>query len=297
MATFGDINFRLSKEFPGVDADIRAGIINDRYTQILDRLAWSRLDAETVLQTVARYTTGTLAVAAIGTALTLTGGTWTTAMTGRQIHIAGRSEYYTFTYVSATTGTLDRAYEGDAETEATYTISQSILTLPAACRIVRSIRNLSVAVPIEKRDRASGDVTDPARLLTGPPVRWNDWKDSTATPPPPQVELWPSPDLVYSLAVSYTAEQTTFGAADTGVSFLPWTRPAALIAGCRADLNMLPTNSNLGLADMHESLFEKRLAEMVNDESRRQGGSQMTMQSAYTRHRQQRWAQNYREAL
>lgn len=297
MATYGEISFRLAKEFPGVDPDIRAGIVNDRYTQILDRLAWSRLDTETVIQTVAKYETGTVAIAAAGTELTLTGGTWAAAMSGRQIHIAGRTEYYTFTYVSATTGTIDRAYEGTVETAAGFVISQSILTLPPACRIVRSLRNISVPVPIDKRDRSSADYTDPARILTGPPVRWNYWMDSSATPPPPQVELWPSPDQVYSIAVSYTAEQTTFGASSTGVSLLPWARPSALIAGCRADLNMLPTNPNLGLADAHESLFEKRLSEMVNDESRRQGGSQMVAQSSYTSHRQRRWSQTYREAL
>jgi hypothetical protein len=295
VATYGDINFRLAKEFPGVDPDIRAGIINDRYTQILLRLPWSRLDTEFAIQTVAKYETGTVAIAAAGTALTLTGGTWTSAMTGRQIHIAGRNEYYTFTYVSPTTATIDRAYEGDAETAAGYTISQSIVTLPANTRLVRSLRNLSTPVPIEKRDRASGDITDPSRNLTGPPVRFNNWMDSGATPPPPQIELWPSPDRVYSIAVSATVEQVPFGAADTGVSLLPWARPMALMAGCRADLNMLPTNPNLGLAEGHEGLFEKRLAEMVNDECRRQGGSQMNVQSHYTKHRLRRWAQTYRD--
>jgi hypothetical protein len=294
VATFGDINFRLAKEFPAVDADVRQGIINDRYTQILDRLPWSRLDAETVVQTVAQYNTGTIATTNGGTALVLTGGTFTTQMSGRQIHLDGRTEAYTFTFTGATTGTIDRPYEGDSNATAGFILSQSILTLPSTVRIVRSLRNLSVPIPIEKRDRASADVTDPARVLVGPPVRWSQWQDGTTAPLPMQIELWPAPDKVYSILLSVTSEQSTFAASDTGVALLPWTRPAALMAGCRADLNMLPAIGNLSLGEAHELLFEKRLGEMVNEEARRQGGSQMVAQNAYTRYRTRRWAQTFR---
>jgi hypothetical protein len=293
LATFGDINFRLAKEFPAVDADVRQGIINDRYTQILDRLPWSRLDTELVLQTVAPLSTGTIQTTSGSQNLILTGGTFTTQMSGRQIHLDGRTEAYTFTYTGATTGTIDRPYEGDSNATAGYVLSQSILTLPSNVRIVRSLRNLSVPIPIEKRDRASGDATDPARVLTGPPNRWNQCQDGSSQPIPMQIEIWPAPDKVYSIAVSATAEQSTFGAADTSVALLPWTRPGALMAGCRADLSMLPGVNNLTAGAAHEALFEKRLAEMVNEESRRLGGSQMVAQNAYTRYRTRRWAQTY----
>ena len=295
MATFGDINFRLAKEFPGVDPDIRRGVINDRYTQILDRLPWSRLDVEQVIQTVPQYTTGTIATTNTGTALVLTGGAFTPAMDGYQIHLDGRTEAYRFTYVDAANATIDRPYEGTTNPTAGFVLSQSIYALPASCRIIRSIRNLSLPVPVTKRDRALGDFTDPARILVGPPVRWNDWADGTAVPPPPQVEFWPAPDRVYSMLVSFTAEVTPFGAADTSVAFAIWARPSALMAGCRADLAMLPSNPNLALGQMSEGLFEKRVAEMVNNESRKQGGQQMTAQPAYTRHRLRRWTQTYRD--
>lgn len=294
MASFGDINFLLAKEFPGVDPDIRQGIINDRYTQILDRLPWSRLDTEMVIQTVAQYNSGTIQTTNGTQALALTGGAFTTQMSGRQIHLDGRTEAYTLTFVDAAHANLDRPYEGDSNAIAGFVISQSILTLPASCRIVRSLRNLSLPLPIEKRDRASADVTDTARIAVGPTVRWNQWADGSGSPIPMQVELWPAPDKVYSILVSFTAEQSVFGAADTGVALLPWIRPGALKAGCRADLSMLPSASNIAAAQLHEALFEKRVGELVNEESRRQGGSQMAMQGAYTRHRALRWVGNYR---
>ncbi|HEX4275828.1 MAG TPA: hypothetical protein VHZ74_10755 [Bryobacteraceae bacterium] len=294
MSTFGDINFLLAKEFPGVDADVRQGIINDRYTQILDRLPWSRLDTETVIQTVAQYNTGTIQTTNASTALVLTDGAFTTQMSGRQIHLDGRTEAYTLTFVDATHATLDRPYEGDPNATAGFVISQSILTLPTSCRIVRSLRNISLPIPIEKRDRASADVTDPARIAVGPPTRWSQWADGSGSPIPMQLELWPAPDNVYSILISFTAEQTAFGTADTGVALLPWIRPGALKAGCRADLSMLPGVNNLAAAQLHEGLFEKRVGELVNEESRRQGGAQMAMQGTYTRHRADRWARQFR---
>lgn len=293
MATLGYINQRLTKEFPGVDAVVRLGIINDRYQEILERLPWSRLDKETVIQTVAQYVTGTVAITAGGTAITGTGTAWTAAMTGRQIHIAGRSEAYTFTYASATTGTIDRAYEGATETAGAYLIAQSIYALPSDCRIIRSLRNLSLPKLINRRDRAQGDVTDPGRIFAGPPSYWNEYMDDSSDPPLMQVELWPAADAIYSVQVSYTAEKGYLAQSDTSVAFVPWAQPGALMAGCRADLALLA--EKLPLAQIHAGHFENLMVQMVNNESRRQGPSEMTMQSVYTRHRQKRWGQNYRD--
>lgn len=294
-ATLGYINQRLTKEFAGVDPVIRLGIINDRYQEILQRLPWSRLDKETVIQTVAQYITGTVEINAGDTAMTLTGGTWIPSMTGRQIHIAGRSEAYTFTYASAATGTIDRPYEGDAETIAGYLIAQSIYALPSDCRFLRSLRNLSLPRPISRRDRAQGDTTDPGRMFAGPPGYFNEWMDDLSSPPDMQVELWPAPDNVYSIQVSYTAEKGALASSDTSVAFVPWAQPGALMAGCRADLSKLPGPAmNLNLSLSHANDFERLMIQMVNNEARRRGPSELRMQPAYTRHRMKRWAGAYR---
>lgn len=62
----------------------------------------------------AGYTTGTASIGISGTAVTGVGTTWTAAMTGYKIRFFGNQDIYTFTYLSATTGTISPAFSGDA---------------------------------------------------------------------------------------------------------------------------------------------------------------------------------------
>jgi hypothetical protein len=109
--TYGQIRLRLAKANPGVDLELIDGWIQDRYTEMLDALPWKRLEGEIVLQSPPSYQTGTLAAQQGSANITGSGTAWTAAMDGLTIRIANASEYYMFTYVSATAGTLDRAYE------------------------------------------------------------------------------------------------------------------------------------------------------------------------------------------
>src|SRR5687768_16580200 len=59
---------------------------------------WSYRRRDTVIQTVAPYSTGTVTVAAGSGTVTGAGTAWTAAMVGRQIRIAGE---YTFFYILA----------------------------------------------------------------------------------------------------------------------------------------------------------------------------------------------------
>ncbi len=52
MATYGEIRLRLKKLFPSVDLELLNGWIQDRYTEILDRLPWQRLSKSEPLPTV-----------------------------------------------------------------------------------------------------------------------------------------------------------------------------------------------------------------------------------------------------
>jgi hypothetical protein len=110
--TYGDIKFRLTKAFPGVDLDLIEGWINDRYAEILGELPWQRQNVKSVLVTLASYTTGAVALTQGSTAVTGVGTSWTSAMNGRALRTPPRREFYQFTYVSSTSGVLDRPYEG-----------------------------------------------------------------------------------------------------------------------------------------------------------------------------------------
>ena len=81
--TYGQIKFRLTKQFPGVDADVLEGFVTDCYQEILGALPWVRLNVEALLTTTAAYATGTVASTQGSAAIALTGGTWTAGMTGR----------------------------------------------------------------------------------------------------------------------------------------------------------------------------------------------------------------------
>lgn len=109
--TYGQMRMLLSKMAPVVDPELIDGWIQFRYTEILDKLPWKRLEGETVIQSPPSYQVGTVTAAQGNASIVGVGTNWTSAMTGLTIRIADNQEFYVFTYASATTGTLDRPYE------------------------------------------------------------------------------------------------------------------------------------------------------------------------------------------
>jgi len=92
------------------------GLINWAYTQEIPRKEdWSPLVASSSISCTARYNTGTVSVTAGDTTITGVGTTWVTGMTNRKIRISGNSNVYTFTYASATTGTISPALSGGSD--------------------------------------------------------------------------------------------------------------------------------------------------------------------------------------
>src|SRR6185436_18932416 len=102
--TVGKLKLRMLKQFPGTDLDVLEGFISDRYGEIIQELAWSRLNVSALLQTIAPYADGTVAVAAGSSDITLTGGAWTPQMSDRFFRVGGRPEFYGFHYSSPTAG-------------------------------------------------------------------------------------------------------------------------------------------------------------------------------------------------
>ena len=112
MASYGSIRLRLSKLAPGVDLELLDGWIQDRYTQILDELPWKRLEAESIFQSPASYSAGTVAATQGSNAIVGTGTNWTQQMTGLMIRINNGTEFYSIaSWTDATHITLDRGFE------------------------------------------------------------------------------------------------------------------------------------------------------------------------------------------
>lgn len=274
MSTFGEVRFRLSKLLPGIDHDILDGWITDRYTAILEKLDWQRSEIQGVLQTVAPYEVGTVSLTNGSSAVTGTGTTFTSAMTGRQFCVAGRSEVYEFTYVSGTTGTLDRTYEGDTNAEAAYSIEQAVYTMPSEARLVNAIIPFDMDKPLDRKSR--GEVT--ARIAaTGTPQEWALYMDTTGNLL--QVILWPTPDEVTSFRLSYAIEAATWSSASP--TRLPWVRPTAIVEGVLA--NSARHKDNPVAAEAHERQFEHAVADMMRSEMLRRGPATMRLPSRFTR--------------
>jgi hypothetical protein len=283
--TLGTLKFRLTKMFPGVDADVLNGFIDDRYSEILGVLPWSRTAVHSILQTTAPYSTGTVAVTQGSASVTLTGGTWTSAMTGRAFRVTGRSEFYEFTYASGTTGTLDRVYEGSTGSGVVYKITQAVYPLPSDCRLLEDDAFSSFELgPLQRFSRGELNANFPDRTTTGTPEAWATYMEDGSTPPRMQIELYPVPDAAIGIPFTYIAE----GAALSGSTQIlqAWIQPAALIEGVMAKVKR-----HLGDytgANEHEKQAAKALATMIGQEAHGMGPMQMSLDSYFTSHRSQR---------
>lgn len=280
--TYGQLKFRLTKAFPGVDPDLIEGWIADCYQEILGALPWSRLDVQAVLQTVAPYSTGTVAVTQGSQAVTLTGGAWTAAMSGRAFRLTGDEEEYQFTQTGADTGTLDRTYAGETNAAAAYSIYQAVYPLPADCRF---LDEGAFSGGRRRLAMERGQDAYPSLYLAGEPAVWWPYMDDGSTPPQMQVRLYPVPDAVYGIPFTYCAEAPNPSA--TSATLLPWMQPAALIEGTSAKIKRhLKDYSG---AQLCTAAFADALAVMVSQEAYRRGPVQMDLGSYYTQHRRGRY--------
>lgn len=120
--TYGQLRLVIQKENVGADLDLLDSYVQNRYTEILDQLPWKRQEAESVLQSPPSYAVGTVSASQGSNMITGTGTNWTTAMNGLMIRIANTSEFYQFTFVTPTSATIDRGYEGATASISTATL-------------------------------------------------------------------------------------------------------------------------------------------------------------------------------
>lgn len=279
--TFGQVKHRLTQMFPSVSLDLIEGWVNDRYSEILGELPWTRQNLTVTLAINAPYTTGTVAVAIGGTAVTLTGGTWDSTMDRRGFRVTGRNEFYAFTFLTSTTGTLDRAYEGPTVTAAGYSIFQNIYQLPSDCRMLDDD-----AFPrMQRFTHGQLNQTDPFRLAKGTPAGWASYMDDSSTPPLMQVEIYPIPDKAIAIPFTYGGDAGNLSA--TATILQVWIQPTALIEGAVARIKR-HLKDYVG-SDRAELAAKNALHNMRTSEAQGMAPAQMQMDAYFTRHRAKRW--------
>lgn len=129
----------LESREKSVTPDVRtkyAQRVNRIYTNdITMRYEHDWLQKPGQIRLVPAYNTGTVNVTVDTAVVTGVGTTWTPAMTGRVIKFNSNNEYYTFTYVSPTSGTLSQAltnlFGGGNIVDGGYTIYQDKYDLPS----------------------------------------------------------------------------------------------------------------------------------------------------------------------
>jgi hypothetical protein len=283
---FGELQFQVQKRHPGCDVDILQSYINERYRRLVRRIPWQRLKIQSVIPTVAEYTTGTVAVTLGSENIVGTDTVWTPAMDGRCIRFGSDAEYYEFHYASATTGTLDRDYENASDAAATYSLWQNIFPLPADCRELLTIRVTDVARDLDQVSPERLDEMAATRTSTGNPTMYALHMDDESSPPRQQVEVYPVPIEVTALPFWYIQDPAMFEISETS-SYLPtWINPNVIYDGVAADV--CAREKDYTGAALFEQKYLLGQNEMLATECQRIPAVQLQMADRFTRHRDRR---------
>lgn len=170
--------------------------INQGGRYVWNARSWFERRAEVRISTVAPYTTGTVSVAKGSTSLTGSGTTFTSAMTKRKFTPSYGSPWYRFTYVGATSGTLEDAFAETTLSGATYSIFQDEYDLSGLDVILRAegLSSLSNGW-LRRMDEAEMDSNAYVHAATGRPTGYSTTLSRTSGVR--RVRIYPIPDDVY----------------------------------------------------------------------------------------------------
>lgn len=289
--TFGSLRYRLSKlpAGAGVDLEVLSGFLNDRLERLCKAYPYTRLNKQGFIQTFAPYQTGTVSIALGAQAGTGTLTVFTAAMTGWHYRIANLIEWYTFTYLSPTSFTIDRPYEGQTDAvNVGFTLWQPLYEMPPDLAEIYSLENITLGLDLEEQTREWLQRTDPARLNNlQPPTAWVPAEDSASGRP--QIELWPGPNQAIGLPLDYRAKAPAMASVDDTETVIPdWVSVACLHAGVLADLYRLAGDQQRAQSEEQNFMMLKR--DMEQDDARKHPVQKAQIADRYTQHRRDRVA-------
>lgn len=281
--TLGQLRLAILKAPHGAghDLELLTERINARYFEVLNSWPWSRLHKTGTLAVVASYATGTVAITNGATAVVLTDGSFPASLDGGRIRIGGRNERYTLTRTAATTGTLDRAYEGDTVTDAAFRLWQPVYALPSDLDILDSISVPSVGRELDDESAEALDERDAARWQYGPPLLWTTYQDGSTGLA--RVELWPGPETAEGLPIRYRTAGSRFDVNSPSTAFPDWVDTDCIMYGVEADI--LLDRGALAQSSAKEAKFQTCLAAMKREDMQRMSASPMQGTERLTEHR------------
>lgn len=152
-------------------------LVNDSIQIALDRIFEAHdfpyyLQKDGVISTVAAYETGTVAVTNGSTAITFTGSTLTSGMTGRKIRFSNETPFYRISSVNTVAGTavLENAYQGDDNTAATFVIYKDEYRLASDVDKYKTLRQLQNGIFVFDTHPSNFDEAYPMPQGYGDPI-------------------------------------------------------------------------------------------------------------------------------
>ena len=305
--TWGQLRLQLQTAAPGVSLDLIDGYLNARYETVLEAADWQGLKKHAPLQTAAAhqsvspetvtFTVGSATVTGVNTG-------WTSAQIAAtpKLYRPGDTVTYAATWVSATSLSLDRPYEGPTGTEAAgtvytasaYVLMQNVYPAPANCRTVVSILDPVTGFPLNPMSKDELDASAGPRTLVANPVYYVPYDDSDESTPPVvrEIELFPPPAHGRALNMQYVYQPLYFDGQSTNLSPLPWVSSTVLLEGCRAEIA-----AHLGnqlQVTYYEAKFTQELNRMLLlEHAQKRAKRPMQFASRFTRHRMARAARGY----
>ena len=235
--------------------------INLRYNDLALQRKWSWLMAKDVLNVLSKYTTGTVDVTKDST--TVAGNS--TVFTGKENYnfkIDGYNEIYTVSSVaSATSMTLDDAFEGTTGTTKGYTLWKDTYELPNTHEEIDMMWHdhqsyVSAAVGLKKLQEIKMRFpTYTGKALAWSQVQWSSDGDR-------QIEIYPVPDEDYSLHYIYYKRITNLDA-DGDKPLMPQIYRHVLVYGSLADFHY--SEGDLEMSSIYESKYNDLVRRMAND--------------------------------
>lgn len=300
MSTWGQLRLLLQTTAPEITLDLIDGWLNERYEAVLESTDWIGLKAHSTIQTVAAYqsTTDTVTATVGSTAIVGLGTAWTNAINGEKFYIPGDTATYLPTYVSGTSLTLDRAYEGNGSDAAgtvyansPYVFMQNVYTLPSDCSSVVTVLDPITELPLNPFTKDGLDQSVGARTLVGYPQSWAQFDDSPETSPPQlhQIELYPPPLYARGFPLEYRRVALGFDGGNTSGVPLMFVSNSVLLHGVRSDIWL--HLKDYKAAEGYEAKFQGELDRMLLVEhAQRRVKATVKMADRFTRHRMQRAA-------
>lgn len=304
--TWGQLRLQLQTSAPEVSLDLLDEWLNTRYTAVLEATDWIGRKAHSTIQTLAAHqsTTDTVTLTVGSAAVTGVGTAWTNAITGQRFYRPGDTVIYTATYVSGTSLTLDRPYEGNGSDPAatvyaasSYVFMQNVYTLPADLDSVTTVLDPISEEPLQAFTKDGLDQSAGPRTLVGYPQSWAEYDDTAEASPPVlhQIELYPPPLQARGFPLEYLRNANAFDGTNTTLSPLPFVSSAVLLYGARADIQL--HLENFTKAKGYEAQYEGELARLLRVEhQQRRTKTALKMASRFTRHRLQRTARGMQSA-